>query len=575
MPFRNISVEVKDLVSIAEDRIARVVRTFEFSTSGNRSYTIPSFEFELPIEASDIELSLDQRGSQPGTVEIGSYATRVRFPGLSIHGSQSVSCRFLWRDFVVESERSQTDIRLSLPFPFSYSAAFRPVTRGLLPNLRITLSPSDCSLIEPYVVAEDGHVLVPARKVPTGARLVVSLHLSRRGVPELPALKFLASNLQSPRCFDGLAILFVQHLLSDFLALFGAFLEGGLKPERSFVIGIPYSTKRHVVEHLRDLGVVVEAPTEYPFEPIVRVVLARCLALCQQQNLKLLVVEDGGYVSPLLESDPVFSMSPVECVGVVEQTRNGIWLYEAAVGSSPRVPLVAVAESQLKSEWESPLIGRAVVSNIERLLNVTDRSLQGKRVLLLGCGDIGREILKELGRFDCDVTISEPKPERWPQPTQHVRAVTPEAMVAEIQSCDVIIGASGEVPFNTDQHFAALRHGAVLVNASSKLREFDAQKLKKFTDHTTLIPGVGREHHLLGNKGILFLANGFPVNFFETESVPGESIQPILGLLLMAASHLATSRMTTKGKLPFPQESEVKIREACVMFGIKVGGSSS
>ena len=53
---------------------------------------------------------------------------------------------------------------------------------------------------------------------------------------------------------------------------------------------------------------------------------------------------------------------------------------------------------------------------------------------------------------------------------------------------------------------------------------------------------------------VLVAADGYPVNFFTSESVPGELMQPVLALLLMGAHHLVSGVDIPPGIVPFPGE---------------------
>jgi hypothetical protein len=87
----------------------------------------------------------------------------------------------------------------------------------------------------------------------------------------------------------------------------------------------------------------------------------------------------------------------------------------------------------------------------------------------------------------------------------------------------------------------SLEHKAVVVNATSKRSELDysvLDSLKRSPD--VLHRGFGTELHLINGFDILSLANGFPVNFFDTsESVANSMIQFIPALLLASAGYVA------------------------------------
>jgi S-adenosylhomocysteine hydrolase len=219
------------------------------------------------------------------------------------------------------------------------------------------------------------------------------------------------------------------------------------------------------------------------------------------------------------------------------------------------VAVIDVAGSDLKERHEPRLIGAAVVFNIRRLLAEYEHwFLQGKRALLVGCGAIGSEIGKALIAEECQLTVVEDKTReaigaQFPTGATYHHSTE---LAGVIGGHDLVVGCTGRgvgyptpesrPPFDHESHFRALKNGAVLVNASSKMCEFNQETLSNVAPQYETKRAFGRERRMSDGKLIRVAANGFPINFYNSESAPAERMQPILAMLFVGACRLAQDR---------------------------------
>jgi hypothetical protein len=123
-------------------------------------------------------------------------------------------------------------------------------------------------------------------------------------------------------------------------------------------------------------------------------------------------------------------------------------------------------------------------------------------------------------------------------------AELPEALVGQ----DIVIGATGRgvsiprpedrPPVDRETDFLKLKEHAVLVNASSKTCEFNWDAMKNVATSPMTVRGFGHERKLSNGRTIRVAADGFPVNFYNSESAPAFQMQPILGMLFLGACRL-------------------------------------
>lgn len=569
----SLTIEVRDEFQMMSSSGASSRRTLFFANRSDESCDLPLLiPVDLPLSVTEVTVSYDGSVSDVPLIRgLYSIAGNLSLPTTVLAPGETATITLAFTDtaFVPDPDQGRAIVRLRLPFPVTYQAVIRPQHRQRFPNPRLRIEPP-VRAGDDYFLADDGRLVVMPRFAPTDTEITVSVSLARSRAPTLPLLEFLANDiagdapvLHAP--FAGLVVMFIPHLLSDFLSLFDAFVRAGLEPENVFVIGIPYSSKADVVAELKDIGVRgVYAPDSYPFDGLVRSVLNSALAHAAQLGRQLLVIEDGGYVSPLLQEDPVLSRSAAACIGVVEQTRNGIWAYEAALERSagiPRIRLVSVAEAALKDELEAPLIGETIVRNVENILSRCDESVRGRRVLLLGFGSIGTQVFARLRTLQCEVTVCEQDEARRHSVPSSAVAIAPTELLSHIARNSVVLGTTGREVFDNVAQFRELRNEAILINGSSKRREFSFPVLQKMTRTASLRPRVGRDLTLVTGNRVLLVADGFPVNFFHSESVAGVLIQPVLACLLLASHHVVTENDLPLGKSILQAELQSRIRQ--------------
>jgi len=543
--------KIPPILKIELDRDVRITNVY--SEDGRPSNFLPTkgtYHTGLSVEVAERQL------------EVGACVTLV--------------IEYEWPDFIpgpAEPVYSR-QLRLSHEFGFEYELEIGCVDTGLLASPVFGVLPITSRFSErPVIPTAEGTYIVRTRNVPPRTALTITMTGGSRKV-ELPVLNTLAAAFSPSEPFRGVAVLFIQHLLNDFLAVLRAFERCGLEARNTFVVGIPYSSKDDIVQILSYEDRVVEAPATYHggnFLHAVQTMLDAVFVHCQKRDLQYVVVEDGGYVTRLLR-DRVAGNADwgSRCVGIVEQTTNGIWVTRdwqnnpGSYSSSLSLPVYNVAESSLKRDGEAPLIGKAVVFNTMRLLERYEESnLSEKVALVLGHGSIGSEVVKALVSEKCNVVV-------WESEQARAKDLPPGVVLAHdleeaCNSADLVIGCTGKgvntpndgdrPPLNERSNFLALKHGAVLVNGSSKLCEFNWEEVDNITKVQQVSRAFGHERILNGGKLLRVAADGFPVNFYNSQSAPAEKMQPILAMLFLGACRLL-EKTHSPGIVDVPDEDQ-------------------
>lgn len=263
------------------------------------------------------------------------------------------------------------------------------------------------------------------------------------------------------------------------------------KLDESAEIERALATASHFLEAMRAAGVV-------PF--------LRQVARAEANGQRCLLVEDGGYLAPVLHDGLLRDLSVKQfaselgheadddrslqgavgnrLLGTVEHTRNGFDRVVSVQERHGRLPLPAysIAISRLKREVESREVAASVLHAIEAVLNADGRVLARRSCLVLGSrGAIGREVCRSLQpRIDnsehnlagIDCVVTEPV---------DTNGLYEAATLAELPGgrwldVDLVIGVIGHSVLTGDDVedwlLNSSKHALVLVSGSTKKVEF-------------------------------------------------------------------------------------------------------
>jgi adenosylhomocysteinase len=316
-------------------------------------------------------------------------------------------------------------------------------------------------------------------------------------------------------------------------------IQLGLDPSKAtlFYKEYPYPQRRAVAEWLHSKGIRMFPRTR------IEGYCAELDRLPPEQIGDVVIVEDGGFFVPAMHLR--HSRLLKQTIGVVEQTRRGIMNTEDAVTEFPggklALPVLSVASSRLKNEFEPPYIGQAVISNIQKL--IPHLQIPGRRFAILGYGTIGQKVADGLRNLGANVTVFDRESQRKLLARQNGFSC-PETPLEAVQNASFVIGCSGRRSIDADV-ISGLQHATNVVSASSELYEVDLQELRQRSRLTEDFMSDGGA--LLGTTYVLapddrrinVLANGYPINFWGVASMPEHASDLIMTLLLLATVEVA------------------------------------
>ncbi len=339
---------------------------------------------------------------------------------------------------------------------------------------------------------------------------------------KLPLLAF-TSRLYPGVDLSNVSLVACQHILGTTVDLLDTFSDKGLKPENTYILGKCYSTHTGTLKRLVKKGVhvsplsstfVANKNYDEQFKEYVESFADQLIADGVFDDKKrVIVLDDGGFLLQYLNE----VLGDVSDISGVEQTSSG---FERLKSLPLRFGVVNVARSAVKLEFESALVAKKVIDELEKRIPLSSAI----RVLVIGQGAIGKALKVQLtGRakvHGCDSTAE--------------LCDFNGDYVAQLPTFDVIIGATGKTVLTIEQA-GRLKKGAILASASSSDREFPAVEMRRD------VYGSLECHADIKTGNVHLLNNGFPLNFTgEEHSLPPEDAQLTRSLLLAGVYEAAS-----------------------------------
>ena len=335
----------------------------------------------------------------------------------------------------------------------------------------------------------------------------------------------------------------------------------------------------------------------------------RQLARAAADDERCVIIEDGGYLSPVLnelslqhktvaetfeqfgltssDSRPLQNALETTLLGTVEHTRSG---YDRLARVDERhgrlaFPALSIARSRLKTHTEAQDVADTVLNAIENTLHAAGQTLNRRNCLVIGSrGNIGRCLMSGLSTRLKSPTVQlcglDLRANESAEQTQSILEVAnfTDLPEARRQKLDMIIGVTGTSvlqPQELEQWLlTATSRQLILASGSSKTVEFAAVSAWLDTILTDGSPSIGgfpasvsteefldpqsgkpfgrrvriEIDHPAGklSRDLVLLANLTPINFMYY-GVPTEGIDAILAQLL--ASSLTLVELTRAGQL--------------------------
>ncbi len=206
-----------------------------------------------------------------------------------------------------------------------------------------------------------------------------------------------------------------------------------------------------------------------------------------------------------------------EITGGSEETTTGVIRLKAMEKKGVLLfPVLAVNDSKTKHLFDNRYgTGQSTVDGILRATNVL---LAGSTVVVAGYGWCGRGFARRVMGMGANIIVTEIDPLRALEAIMDGYRVMPISKAARLG--DIFVTLTGDINVIRDEHFKAMKDGAIVANSGHFDVEIALKSLRKMSTKKREIRPEVMEYTLKGGKRILVLAEGRLVNLAAAEGHP-------------------------------------------------------
>jgi adenosylhomocysteinase len=346
----------------------------------------------------------------------------------------------------------------------------------------------------------------------------------------MPVLGALARRFAKERTFDGVRISACLHVTSETANLVRALRAGGA--DVALCASNPLSTQDEVAAALAEEGVSVHAVRGEDRDRYWRHVDA---VLARRPQV---TIDDGAdLVSRLHERRDA---GGGDVWGSLEETTTGVVRLRAmARDGALRIPVFAVNDARCKHLFDNRYgTGQSTLDGIVRATNLL---LAGRTLVVAGYGWCGKGLAMRGRGMGAQVVVTEVDPVKAIEASLDGHRVLPMARAA--LEGDVFCTVTGNRDVIREEHFLAMRDGAVVCNSGHFDVEVDVKALERVA--TKVERGVRPEVDtfvLRDGRRIHLLAQGRLVNLAAAEGHPAAVMDMSFSVQALTAAHVAGRR---------------------------------
>ena len=228
-----------------------------------------------------------------------------------------------------------------------------------------------------------------------------------------------------------------------------------------------------------------------------------------------IVFDDGADTTTVLHKER--ADQPV--LGALEETTTGVIRLRAmAADGVLRFPVVAVNDSDTKHLFDNR--HGTGQSSLDGILRATNILFAGRTVVIAGYGDCGWGIAERAAGLGSNTVVVEVDPIRALSAAMAGHRVMSSDEAAAVG--DVFITVTGNIHVFREEHFVAMKDGAILANAGHFDVELDLQALRRIAESTRELRPNLREYALPDGRRLLVVAEGRLVNLGAAEGHPAD-----------------------------------------------------
>ncbi|MFQ5662247.1 MAG: adenosylhomocysteinase [Terriglobia bacterium] len=242
--------------------------------------------------------------------------------------------------------------------------------------------------------------------------------------------------------------------------------------------------------------------------------------------------------------------------GTEETTTGVVRLRSMGQQGVLRYPIIAINDAPTKYLFDNRYgTGQSTIDGIIRATNLL---LAGLTIVVGGYGWCGRGIALRARGLGAHVIVTEVDPTRALEAAMDGNRVMPMAQAASLG--DLFVTATGDKGVLRAEHFAQMKHGAVLANSGHFNVEIDIPALEKMAASKRRSRESVEEYTLPDGRKIYLLAEGRLVNLGSAEGHPSSVMDMSFSNQALSVEYLAQNAGKLENKVyPVPAEIDRQV----------------
>ncbi|HEX9882737.1 MAG TPA: adenosylhomocysteinase, partial [Desulfobaccales bacterium] len=344
---------------------------------------------------------------------------------------------------------------------------------------------------------------------------------------DMPVLNAIRERFQRQKPLKGLRLAACLHVTTETAVLAATLKAGGALVH--LCASNPLSTQDDVAAYLaKDEGIPTFAIKGEDSDTYYR-------HIHQALDVKPQITMDDGADLVFTVHTKRIELLP-EILGGTEETTTGVIRLKAmAKDGVLRYPMIAVNDALTKYLFDNRYgTGQ---STMDGILRATNRLMSGSIFVVAGYGWCGRGAAMRARGLGARVVVTEVNPLKALEALMDGYEVLPMAQAAQIG--DIFCTLTGDINVIREEHFHAMKDGAILANSGHFNVEIDIQALERLSTGRRQIRDSVEEFTLKNGKCLYLLAEGRLVNLAAAEGHPSAVMDMSFANQSLAAEFIA------------------------------------
>ena len=376
----------------------------------------------------------------------------------------------------------------------------------------------------------------------------------------MPVLRLIRNRFKKEKPLKGIRLSACLHVTTETACLAEALKEGGA--DVVLCASNPLSTQDDVAASLvKYSGIPVFAIKGEDHETYYKHIYA---VLDLNPNITM---DDGADLVSILHSKKRSLLSSV--IGGTEETTTGvIRLKSMAEKGVLMYPIIAVNDALTKHLFDNRYgTGQSTIDGITR---ATNRLIAGTVFVVSGYGWCGKGVAMRAKGLGADVVVTEIDPLKALEAVMDGFRVMPMSNAAKIG--DFFVTVTGDISVIREEHFKAMKDGAIVCNSGHFNVEIDIPALRKLSKKKRMIREFVEEYTLKDGRHINILGEGRLINLAAAEGHPSSVMDMSFANQALSAEYvIEKGGELEKDVYPVPEEIDRDIAKLKLAgMGIKI-----